>query len=300
MNNPSLDIGALMRSAFERTKDRFAPYFLGSVLVVVIGTIAFLGTFTIGGYLLNLAVSARSLPMLVFFSLLFLVLLSGVFVYLLSWFQLLVVKILTQEEKTGIVETANNIRHDILGFFWFMVLSIIFFTGLLPYGILTLSLVLILWCFWNSFSIFVYLQKRKQGLHNLWYSRSLINQNFWPVAGRIFLVNSVIFALYLVLLNQRTPFTNAGVVLLHFLITPFLVSYNFEIYKNLKEPKKVEKPVSWLILSVFGWILNIIFLFLIISFIGMFFISVQRAPQKNNPPQDSYPLNKNSPVIKSI
>jgi hypothetical protein len=191
-------------------------------------------------------------------------------VYLSSWMTLLFTQVIIQEEKRGVVETFKSLQPRVPGFIWFSLLSGLFFVGLLPFGFLSLFIVLILWGLWNSFGAFVYLEENKKGLDNLWVSKAIFNTNFW---GNFFKLILVSLAIMVLSMGLTFSSRNNGVGgLLYFIVSlvsvPFMISYKYELYKSAKINVKgaVSKPKIWIALSVIGYILLIVGGYAAISF----------------------------------
>ncbi len=256
----SWDIGVLLKKSFIRTKNRFVYYLLANVLGLIAGSGVFFGALTIGSLLSLFTSTIGSTFLAVAIISFFILLVALIFIYVFSWTQLLSVELLIQSRRQSLIRTFNKINPMILDYQWFLILSSLFIAGLIPLSIVSVSIISILWFFWNNFSIFVYLKRKKRGLDNLWYSRSLINQKFWTVLTRFLFVNIIAFGLYFLLLTSGDYYAQMSIPVFSFLLTPFLISFNYEIYKLLKEPKEVVRPKIWIWLSVAGWVINLIVL----------------------------------------
>jgi len=264
----SWQIENLIKLAFKRTKERFISYFLAAVLSFIIGIAAVTGFLILGGFLFFLFSLTKSLILLIIFGAVFLFCLIIAFFYINSWTQLATVGILIKKDKMGVVETFKHVRPFVWGYLWFSFLYFIFIIGLLPIGLLSLSIVLILWSFWGSFSIFVYLtQKRHKGLDYLWLSRSMINQRFWGIIGRMLLIGFALLFINILLISSRNSILGLGSMLFSVISQPFVISFNYEMYRLLAVPPKIEKPKIWVGLSVVGWVVG--FIILVLSFVHL-------------------------------
>lgn len=96
----------------------------------------------------------------------------------------------------------------------------------------------------------------------------MVNQRFWGVAGRMLILMVGYFILMGIFSIPYDPEISAASVLLLLLqfvigiaFGAFTLSYDYEIFKMLKIPEKIERPSIWIIFSVIGWILMMLLLF---------------------------------------
>src|SRR3989344_3731584 len=148
--------------------------------------------------------------------------------------------------------TVNGRRPYVKSYIWFVFLLMFFLIGLLPFTVLSLFIVGILWSLWSSFSIFVFLEKKKKGLENLWISRDMVNQKFWPIAGLVFVVVVVVVLISALFATVKNGLVNP--IISQLIVTPFVTSFYYEMYKTLKVPQNAKKPVVWIWLSVIGFV----------------------------------------------
>jgi len=174
-------------------------------------------------------------------------------VYLSSWFQLAQVLSVVQNSSHSLGEVFKKTRPVVLPFIIFSFLNGLFMFGLLYTNIL-FFIPALLWAVWGVFSVYSFLDGHRLGLMPLWHSRSKINGHFLKVLGYYAILLAVFFIFFglTVSLNENLKFYN-GIV--YFLITPFVISYGYEIYQSLPEPTSVNKPKAWLGLSIIGWVL---------------------------------------------
>lgn len=197
------------------------------------------------------------------------------FLFVTSWIQLATTSILIQEAKLGAVETYKATKARVWGFVWFNFLTGLFILGLLPLGILSLGVVLILWAIWGSFAAFVYIQKQKKGLTNLWTSKALVSQRFWGIVWRVIVLYVAVMVLQFALAfgtrDSAAAFLGGiGSGLISLFTGPFITSFLYEMYLNLTEPTDVKTPKVWVGLSIIGWIISILlFVFLTKSAISL-------------------------------
>jgi len=123
---------------------------------------------------------------------------------------------------------------------------------------LSLGVVAVLWLFWSIFIVFAYLEKGKRGMDAIWYSRALTNQRFWPIAGRTVVVLLLLVVVQIVLGMGHNSVLKVLSWFVSMVSSPFILSYYYEMYKNLNQDVKGEKSTGWIIASVIGWIVIVI------------------------------------------
>lgn len=266
----SWQVENLLRAALARTKDRFLSYLLSLGLSAAVGFGGVLALLVLGVPVALLVSVTKFSAVAIFISVLLVIVSLIALSYLGVWTSLTVVQILIREEKIGLVETFREVRPLVWGFVWYHALSCLFLLGLLPWGLLTLFIIPILWAIWGSFGAFVYLQKRKSGLENLWFSRALVSQRFWGIVGREALVFLTLMVIGALVSSQRVLVTIWG--LAQIFTTPFLICFSFEMYRLLPEPppEKIKTPSGWIIVSAVGWILGVVMLVLSFGAIAKF------------------------------
>ena len=248
----SWEIETLIRNAFTRTKERFLTYILAylmmyaavfavTLLLLVIGVFAFCVFAHQATLLVGMLIAA------------FIILAIIAFIYISAFTQLVVVHILVREHKGTIMQNIKEVKEDVWGYAWVVLATCIFFIGLIPLGVLSLFTIFILWALWGSFTTFVYVTHKMNGLDNLWASYAMVKQRFWGVAGRLALV-SVGYLLISAVLSVRD---NAVLNILQFILSlvfgPFVLSYQYEIFKLLRRPTSVVRPKAWIVVSVGGY-----------------------------------------------
>ncbi len=265
----SWKIETLAQRAFERTKQRFWSYLFVYVMGIGIGLLAAIGLLIIG-LILFLLFKAMNLPSLaivlgVIVGLGF----FAVLIYLGSWIQLATLSIITDEKKVSVNDSLKKTSAIVPGFVLLNALSGLFFFGLLPFGVLSLFVVFILWAIWGSLTGFIYLyQKQPQGLKSLWLSRQMVGQNFWGVVGRLLLMGGVIYLIIFLFTLSKNSLLSSLVPIVSLVSTPFIIAFLYEIYKNLTVPKVSVTPKVWVTLSVIGWVLMIVVLVTASTFVA--------------------------------
>lgn len=260
----------LLRAALARTKDRFLSYLLSLGLSAAIGCGGVLALLVLGVPVALLVSVTKFSAVAIFTGALLAIGALIALAYLGAWTSLTVVQTLIREEKIGLIETFKEVRPLVWGFVWYQALAGLFLIGILPWGLLTFFIIPILWMIWSSFAAFVYLQKRKSGLENLWVSKALVSQRLWGIVGREALVFLTIFVIGALLSSQPVLATIWG--LAQIFTTPFLIGFSFEMYRLLPEPppEKIKTPSGWVVLSALGWVLAIGLIVLLVSLPSIF------------------------------
>ncbi len=288
-------IELLFKQSFIRTKDRIIEYFLVVVLNFLIWIAFLLGLLLLGGLVFILYNVTKSFSLIIGIGLTVSAFAMVILLYLHTWLSLLAVKIVIQEEKHGVIETFKDLKPLVWGYVWFALLSFLFLLILFPLGVVSLGIVFVLWSFWNSFSVFIYLETQQKGLNNLWFSRTMINQKFWGVAGRLLILNGAILLINILFLRVKEFPISLLVVILPLFTTPFVISYGYFMFRNLTKPEQVKFPLIWFILGVLSWIavmiLVIVLLPLLYGTIGNLnnFIQNQNILKQNRTKQQSLP-----------
>lgn len=285
MKTSSWKTGILLRKAYNRTKDR-----LKTVLIVnLLGMLMILASIGAFGYLIFIASSWVNHHEIILLVLAFFVgiVLLLVFFYILFWIQLAITYALISPQKKHSKEVYVQTKPLVNGYIRYASATTLFNLFLIPADLLISTVLLVrpislLWGFWGSFGSFVYLEQQKKGLENLWVSRKMINQNFWKVAGKMFIAGFIpliaimasIIALIAIFAVEKGDITSPGVlapviifgivfVLTVLLAGPFMLSFTYEVYKNLTIPKEVHKPREWIWIGIIGIVLSIASLFFV-------------------------------------
>lgn len=270
----------LVKSAFIRTKERFLSYFLallvnGGIMIVILAAFLIIGAALYFAYSLT-----NSFILGIILGAVFLVFFLAVWFYIGSWLQLTLVQIIIQDQKKGAIETLKETKPLAWEYFKFNLLVALFIWGLFVFGLLSLGIIFVLWAFWSMFIAFAYLRQRKKGLDNLWVSKQMIGQKFWGIVWRMMLINIAILLLQVgVGFDDRYGGIVATVISL--LSGPFVIAYTYEMYKNLQVPEAVKKPKIWIILSVIGWILLAVVIFITFSYLSSLLPSL-KIPSSSN------------------
>jgi hypothetical protein len=258
--NPEVwKIETLVSKAFERTKQRFLSYLFVYVIGILIA-IAAAAVIAVSAVLLFFLFKTANLPALtIFLGVVLAVSVIGALIYLGSWIQLTVLSVITDDKKMSVNEALKKTRPLVPGFIVLALLNGLFIAGLLPFGILSLFIIFILWAIWGAFTGLVYLyQKQPRGLNSLWLSRQMVDQNFWGIVGRLILVGAVIYFFLFLFTFSGNSFLRSLSPIVSLVVTPFIIAFLYEMYKNLTVPKTVTTPTVWITLSVIGWVLLLI------------------------------------------
>lgn len=253
----------LFKKSFDRTKDRFLSYIIGFFIFCGATTIAIILSLVIGGGAIFLSTLTHNIILTGIISTLFVLVFLLLFFYLTAWWGLAVVQIMIQNNPTDAVSTFKTVRPLVWRYLSTQAIIGIFLLGLLPFIILSLGIVGFLWYFWSVFVVFLFLEKEKKGLESLWASREMYNQRFWAITGRLALVGIIIY--FFEGIFQGLSFTNhlnslrIISTIISCISAPFVISFNYELYKNLSHTEvQVKKPTIWIMLSVIGGIISLV------------------------------------------
>lgn len=247
----------LLTKAFQRARERFVNFFW---LLLLSGLPIFLAGLSVlfgMAYLTNLSQSwviiFLAIPILL------------IFIVYYFWFNLAMVDVLIAENKQGVKETLVKVKPRLRGFIWYSLLYALFIIGLLPLGILTAAVILLLWSVWSVFAVFIYLEKNKKGLENLWVSRDMVAGRFWENVGKIVIIVGPVFILIIFIgLIHNDILTIVFQVFYGIFIFPFVLSFLYELYKTLPESHTAKPPKVWIILSLIGWVFVILFVIFVV------------------------------------
>lgn len=245
----------LIQAAFQRTKDRFLPF----IFISLLSGLLFVAVVLIG-LAAGLIVAFSKVPASMFFIIGISVVAFVALMYVSTWMTLAVTAVIIDEKREGVIATLRNVRSLVPGFLWVSVLMVLFMIGLLPFGILTIGLILLLWVYWSSFTAFVYLKEQRKGIENMWASRVMVNSDFFGIGSRLALIT---IAGWIVRYAIGQVFENSAVLqgvltsLFSFAMGIFSTAFTYEIYKHLEKPKEVRAPKVWIGLSIVGFVLLI-------------------------------------------
>ena len=260
MGKKSLDsFENLLSVAFARTRERFISFFLTNVILYVLIFVTFLlgvlvlvvvSALTAGGTPSLLAFFLRAVAIIAF---------ALAFWYVVSWGSLTTIAIIAEREKIGVIDAYKKTQPLTWRYMWIYLLYGLFIIGLIPSGIVLLLIPFIVWSIWGSFFVFVYLDQRKTGLENLWISRAMVNQNFWGVTVRLFLMVVALIAIFIIIVLSRNGFLIALWQIVNTLfIAPLLVSFTHTIYTQLDRVESAKAPKVWVIASLVGLVILVL------------------------------------------
>jgi hypothetical protein len=262
-----LAIEDLMKAAFIRTKDRFLSYVLAYLLSFLIGLGVGAAIALLVGLNAVVWFGSKSVPVSAITSLI-----SGVaallgLIYVGSWTSLAITASIISPQKMGVTEYFKSVKPFVWDYYWVSLLTGLFMLGLLPFGLLSFFIIYILWSIWGAFLVFVFLDRKEKGLQNLFISKAIVSTKFWGVVLRILILYVAYYAIvYGITLAQTSSQEASGVLgILSFIISiiagPFIISYLYELYRNLPEPTQVGSNTVWKILSIVGGVIMVLSLF---------------------------------------
>lgn len=288
-----MNIENLFSKAFSRFKERFLSYLIVNALSWGLGIILVLAGLLMAGVVALVWFVAKAVIVAAVLGTIAAVVFIVGLIYISAWIQLATVDVLISSKKLPPFDVYKKVKPLIGGYIYFMVVLGLFMLGLLPFTLVSLFIIGILWSLWSIFSVFVYLEKRKKGLENLWASREMVNQKFWPILGVILLVIVLMTLVSIVLVSAKTGFAISLVSQL--VLTPFIMSLYYELYLTLKTPAKVSKAPVWMALSVIGYVITVLVLVVSVQALGKLGSDFMK---KNNPDQKIYKeLRYPSPTI---
>ncbi|HRN70127.1 MAG TPA: hypothetical protein PLS49_02985 [Candidatus Woesebacteria bacterium] len=257
-----LGLETLFKAAFKRTKERFLTYFLTYVLSIFIFIGVLIAIGIVVGINILVGIAAQSEIVSVSIGFISGIAILGVLIYAGCWTSLAYLYALISPQKIGVMEVYKTVRPLVWPYFKVSVITTLFMIGLLPFGIITLGILLILWGIWGMFMLFVFLDKKETGLHNLFISKAIVSSKFWGIVFRALMIYGaymvIIFLLGSASGNKHSGGISAVLIpLVGIFAGPFITSYFYEMYKRLPSPKEVSSNTFWIILSVIGWLLSI-------------------------------------------
>ena len=284
-----LSIEILISAAFNRTKERFLPYLLAAIFGVGLVSLAIIAMGLLGGVVFLLWLGTKSTVITAIFGTIAVIGTIAGFIYIQSWLSLTIVYTIIAKQRVSVTDAFKTMRPLIKGYIWVSIVNFLLLFGLLPFGIVTILILSLVWVAWSMFTIYVYIEKRMHGLDNLFMSKAIISKKFWGFVFRI----AVIYVLYFIgffiiqaIGRESRALSSVIYMIFSFLAGPFMLSYMYEMYHNFEHPKDVGSKQIWIILSAIGWVIMIIGIFTFSSFIGREIPKIQqnilKQEEKNN------------------
>jgi len=254
----------IIQASFARFKKTFLRYFLVYVLGMLGFTLAVLAVLATGGamFLLYL-ILGKQLVVAISLGTIFGLGTFALIIYLATWFQLSQVLAITKPELKEVYDCFRESRALILPFLGFSILHALFLMGFFLSNIF-FFLPYIIWSIWGAFAVFAFLDGKRGGLMPLWFSKAKVSHNFFKVLLYIAIAYSALFLVTSIFtqINKDLSFLSS---LVWFLATPFLMSYSYEIYRSLPEPKAVKRSTTGIVFSIIGWVLNFLLIGIALS-----------------------------------
>lgn len=236
-NNSPFTFKSIFKESLNRFKNRIFQYLLSNLYLFLI--------VALGG-----AISAIIGVLNKYLLIISLIIIFPILFYFFIWFTLTSVLLLISDTKLKVSEALQKSKPLIFKAILFFLMSGLFIIGLLPLGILSLSIILFLWYFWGIFSFFILIEKQEKGLKNLWLSKQLVTQRFWKIVGYSLLIQLIGIAITLITFGFGS--------FLIYLQGIFYLCFTYEIYKKLEAPQQIKTPNMWLWFSIFGWAILIL------------------------------------------
>lgn len=257
-----LGLETLFKVAFKRTKERFLTYFLTYILSIFIFIGLFLAIGLVVGINVLVAMATQSETVSITLGIISGIAAVGGLIFVGCWTSLAYLYALIAPNKIGVMEVYKTVKPLVWPYFKVSIITTIFMVGLLPFGIITIGILLLLWGIWGMFMLFVFLDKKETGLQNLFISKEIVSSNFWGIVFRAIMIYGaymvILFLLGVASGNENSSGIGAILItILGIFAGPFITSYFYEMYKRIPSPKEVSSNTFWVILSVVGWILSI-------------------------------------------
>lgn len=262
LTDKNWQIESLFKNAFARTKDRFLSYFITAVIMWIgFGAVFIIGAL-IGGGMAFVAYTSHNPALYGGIALIVFALVVALF-YFISWGSLTIIQVMIDKDKIESIKAFQKVRPLVWGYAGMQAIYFLFILGLSPFVILSLGLIAMLWVIWTIFIGFAYLEKGKRGMEAVWYSRSVVNQNFWPIVGRVALITAVLIAVQGIFGFNHNSSLRIISTIISIVSTPFIISFYYEMFKNLNQDITPVKPTGWIIASVAGGIIGLALLVLL-------------------------------------
>ena len=263
IKSSNLQLEHLFRAAFERTKSRFLSYVLSWLLFYAIGIGAMLAILLIVG--LHFLIYAVTKSPVVTGTVAFISSIAALIglMYLGAWGTLATTLTLVSEKAISVTDAMKEVRPIIWRYLGFSLLMSLFILGIMSISIFTLFILLFVWMVWGAFSLFIFLEDKKPGLQALWKSKAMTKGHFWGILGRLLLVYVAVYVVMIVLSLGAANYRALNLVtfVISLLVGPFVISYMYEIYRNLPKVEEAKASTGWIIASVLGWVLLVVGIF---------------------------------------
>ncbi len=260
--NSDLGIETLFKAAFNRTKERFLTYFLTYVLSIFIFIGVFLAIGLVVGINVLVGMAAQSEGVSITLGIITAVAALGALIFVGCWTSLAYIYALIAPNKTGVMDVYKTVKPLVWPYFKVSIITTLFMVGILPFGIITLGILLILWGIWGMFMLFVFLDKKETGLNNLFISKAIVSSRFWGIVFRALMIYgaymAIIFLLGAAQGNKNSQGIGVALIPIFGIFAgPFITSYFYEMYKKIPHPKEVSSNMTWIVVSVIGWVLSL-------------------------------------------
>ncbi|MFH1611652.1 MAG: hypothetical protein ABH887_00015 [bacterium] len=247
-------IGDLLKESWQIYKKRFKTFVGISIIFPVVIMLFSLG-FPFAASLLKDKNSATILAMIAIWLIIFIVI-----IFLATWPQVaLLYAIKERDAQIGIKDSFAKGWRKIFSFWWISVLTSLIVAS----GFLLLIIPGIIFSIWFALSAYVLIGEDLKGMKALSRSKQLI-KDYW---GKVFLRFAVVSIIGLVIYSifgliggifKISLVEDLIALIVSILLTPFVLTYMYLIYENLKQLKSGEvfenakKGTSFILLGVLG------------------------------------------------
>ncbi len=268
-------IGSLFQASFRRLKDRLIPVLLVGIMSIPITILCGIGTAVLVGIGILLFFVTKSAVISIAVIGLAAVISFTLTLYMFSWIHLAYIQAAIRPTRAGPITLLKETHVLVWQYVVLSLLMVVFFVGLLPFGMLSLGIIFVLWGVWAVFVPFVFIRYRPKGLGALWISRNIAGQRFWSTLLRLLALNAVIIAIHMAvafLLAQINEGLSGYVFsIIAPLTTFFSLCFLYEMFQALPQPSDTNKPKIWIGLAALGFFMTIASVILMFSQLSQVF-----------------------------
>jgi hypothetical protein len=272
-------IEILLRKSWQRTKSRFLPYFISSIVTSAASFGVLLACLIVFGVALAASIYAQQTIATVSVLIVGTICTLCVVSYVQAWGSLASTFLLL-DGAPGDVRTAwYSVKPKVMRKLFAMALITLLSIGLLIYVIPTLLIVYILWTSLLIFVDYLILTTSHSGFRSVWASIEMVQSKLLGIVGRVLILSlsvSVITGILTPLVintsgkSSTAELTSIGQVIqwiLGTLFVPIQASFYYEMYKLISIPVQPKRPSGWIIASAVGWVLSFVLYYYLIVFI---------------------------------
>lgn len=140
------------------------------------------------------------------------------------------------KERTGISESYRWAARNFFSYAWISILAMLIVMGGFVMGIIPG----LIFSVWFVFAVYIFVVENQRGFSALLKSKEYARGYWWPIFGRTLISTLISLIVYAILLLTLLLNKIAGEIIVYIVqifLTPFLVVYLYQLYKNLTEIK---------------------------------------------------------------